>query len=51
MLKYGYNKGKRMKVKTVTTKKQMKLFINLPGKIYGDHLCYIPPLWIDKKSI
>ncbi len=39
-----------MKVITVKTKRQMKLFINLPYKLYGQHPCYVPPLWIDEKK-
>ncbi|MBN1892115.1 MAG: hypothetical protein JW780_04980 [Clostridiales bacterium] len=37
-----------MKVIKVRGKKEMREFVRLPQKIFEDHPCYVPPLWIDE---
>ncbi|MCR5184847.1 MAG: hypothetical protein K6C32_02060 [Bacilli bacterium] len=38
-------------IKPVTTKKEQKLFIEFPNKLYKDNPYYVPPLYMDEKQI
>lgn len=39
-----------MKVINVQSKREMRAFIRLPWRIFKDHPCYVPPLWIEEKK-
>lgn len=37
-----------MQVIAVTTKRQMRAFVRVPQMLFGDHTCYVPPIWLDE---
>ncbi|MCK5128291.1 MAG: hypothetical protein KAQ68_00455 [Clostridiales bacterium] len=38
-----------MKVVKVRTNKQMRAFVRIPKILFGDHPCYVPPIWMEEK--
>ncbi|MBI9101732.1 MAG: GNAT family N-acetyltransferase [Spirochaetales bacterium] len=42
-------KNDSVEIVKVTTKQELKAFINLPRKIYQNIPCWIPPLWKDER--
>ncbi len=39
-----------MQIIRVQNKKDMHDFVHLPEKLFKNHPCYVPPLWMDEKS-
>ncbi len=39
-----------MKIIQVKTKRQMKEFVYLPQKLYGNNPCYVPPMWFEERN-
>ena len=37
-----------MRVIAVTTKRQLREFVRVPQMLFGDHPCYVPPIWLDE---
>ena len=40
-----------MQVVAVSGKKQMRSFVRVPERLFGDHPCYAPPIWISAAAI
>ena len=39
-----------MKVIKAHTKKEVREFVRLPARIFKNHPCYVPPLWLDENK-
>jgi hypothetical protein len=39
-----------MHIKKVRRKKDMKSFVQLPMKLFGESDCYVPPIWLDERT-
>ena len=37
-----------MNIVTVGSRKQMRAFVRVPQRIFGDHPCFAPPIWLDE---
>ena len=37
-----------MQVVTVQTKRQMRAFVRVPQMLFGNHPCFVPPIWLDE---
>ena len=37
-----------MQLVTVENKRQMRAFVRVPQMLFGDHPCYVPPIWLDE---
>ena len=37
-----------MRVITVSGKRQMREFVRVPQALFGEHPCYVPPIWLDE---
>ena len=37
-----------MRVVAVNSRRQMRDFVRVPERLFGDHPCYVPPIWMDE---